>query len=80
LSDARVIFDVGASTGLFRLITAADGEYREVHAFESVPKTYLYLLRNIAANGLQNIKAVQACVGSFDGEQPCTSTSRPRCL
>ena len=69
LSDTRVVFDVGASTGLFSLIAGADGEDREVHAFEPVPKTCRYLLRNIAANGLQNINTVQACVSNFDGEQ-----------
>lgn len=68
LRRSRVVLDVGASTGLFALIAAIEGEGVEVHAFEPVPETFEFLVRNIAANRLCNVKAVRACVTNSDGE------------
>jgi FkbM family methyltransferase len=68
LSHAKVVFDVGASTGLFTLIAGTTDPNIEVHAFEPVPEMFDSLVRNIAANGLTNVEAVKACITDYDGE------------
>ena len=68
LSNAKVVFDVGASTGLFTLIAGTINPKIEVHAFEPVPEIFDSMVRNIAANGLTNVEAVRACVTDHDGE------------
>lgn len=68
LSHAKVVFDVGASTGLFTLIAGGINPNIEVHAFEPVPEMFDKMVRNVAANGLINVRAVKACVTGYDGE------------
>ena len=68
LSGTKVIFDVGASTGIFSLIAGKIDPDIEVHAFEPVPEIFDSMVRNIAANLLTNVEAVNACVTDFDGE------------
>ena len=68
LDRSRVIIDVGASTGLFALIAAAECPDAEIHAFEPVPETFEYMEQNIAANQFSNVKSVCACVSDLDGE------------
>lgn len=78
LRQSRVVFDVGANTGLFALLAAVDDSRREVHAFEPLPRVFAYLARNIAANGLSNVKAVMSVVAERDGSaslfEPLTVT------
>lgn len=68
LSNAKTVFDVGASTGLFSLIAGKANPNIDVHAFEPVPETFSWLVRNIGVNGLKNVIPVQACVTNYDGE------------
>ena len=68
LSNAKVIFDVGASTGIFTLIAGTINPKIEIHAFEPEPEIFDSMVRNIAANGLTNVEAVRACVTDYDGE------------
>lgn len=68
LKRSRVIIDVGASTGLFTLIAGAECADGEIHAFEPVPETFEYMVKNIAANQFGNVKSVCACVLDSDGE------------
>lgn len=68
LGHSSVVFDIGASTGLFALVAAIDHKDRIVHAFEPVPETFNYLVKNIAVNGLHNLKPVCSAVMNYDGE------------
>src|SRR5262249_17884130 len=68
LSEARVVFDVGAYVGVFALRAAIGAPLREVPAFEPVPESFARLHENLRANGLSNVRAVQAAVGAADGE------------
>ncbi len=64
----EVVLDVGASTGIFSLIAGAVNKGLSVHAFEPVPETFEFLVKNIAANRLENILPVRACATDHDGE------------
>ena len=66
--NAGTVFDVGTRTGLFTLIAGKVNQTIEVHAFEPVPETFGWLVRNVAVNGLANVTPVQACVTNFDDE------------
>jgi FkbM family methyltransferase len=68
LPRARVVFDVGAYIGLYAMAAAAGAPEREVHAFEPVPESFERLRENLKVNGLGNVHAVRAAVGTRDGE------------
>lgn len=68
LGEARVVFDVGAYVGIFALSAALGAPERQVHAFEPVPESFARLGANLRANGVANVRAVQAAVGAADGE------------
>jgi len=68
LNRSSVVIDVGASTGLFTLIAGQECPYGEIHAFEPVPETFDFLVRNINLNHFTNVTAVRACATSFDGK------------
>jgi len=58
-----VVIDVGAHWGYYSVLAATlCGEAGKVFAFEPHPVSYALLARNIAANGLRNIVAVQKAV------------------
>jgi FkbM family methyltransferase len=70
IKHSKIVFDVGAHTGLFALLAAIDSRDREIHAFEPVPKIFDYLVRNIKINGLTNLKPVCGAATDYDGEIP----------
>jgi FkbM family methyltransferase len=58
------VVDVGANVGTLALAAAAlVGAGGRVFAIEAHPRTYRYLLENIALNGCENVSAVHAAVG-----------------
>lgn len=60
--DARVVFDVGANVGFYALhFTRRMDPSGIVHAFEPVDRTHAMLLRNIAANRLEQRILPHAC-------------------
>jgi FkbM family methyltransferase len=63
LSRDAVCFDVGANIGLTALTLAAHCPDGHVFAFEPSPTNFEHLRRNIDANGLHNVTAIQAAVG-----------------
>lgn len=65
--DVAVLFDVGASTGVFTLAAALEDRNRRVFAFEPGPGMSEGLERNIALNGLTNVTAVAAAACDRDG-------------
>ena len=68
LPHAKVIFDVGASTGIFSLTAGRMEPNLEIHAFEPVPAIFDSMVRNIEANSITNVQAIKACVTDFNGE------------
>lgn len=68
LRRTDVFIDIGANTGLFALMAAAESSARAVYAFEPVPRIFQALERNIRLNGLKNCHAACLAVGDYDGD------------
>ena len=68
LKHCRVVFDVGANTGVFALLAANYASDMDVHAFEPVPRIFDCLVKNARANSLSNLKPVCSAVTNYDGE------------
>lgn len=66
-ADVAVLFDVGASTGVFTLAAALEDRTRRVFAFEPGPGMSADLERNIALNRLTNVTPVAAAACDHDG-------------
>lgn len=64
-----VVLDVGACLGVFALLAARRvGAEGRVYAFEPNPRSYDYLVRNIAANGFEDrVEAVPKAVAGRPG-------------
>jgi FkbM family methyltransferase len=54
-ASANCVLDIGANIGWYSINIAKSFPSCEVHAFEPIPKTYAYLVRNIRLNKLENI-------------------------
>jgi len=68
LTDGDTFVDVGANWGYFTLLAATlCGERGRVFAFEPHPRNYDLLTKNIRANGLTNVGAVQKAVSNHTG-------------
>lgn len=61
------LLDVGANIGAIALPFARANPSRRVTAIEAHPGIYELLAENVAANGLQNVDAVQAAAGEATG-------------
>lgn len=68
LRQADVFIDIGANTGLYALIAAAENCGRQVYAFEPVPRIFQALERNIRSNDFRNCQPHCLAVGDYDGE------------
>jgi len=55
--NQSVVLDVGANMGWYSLLIACHVKGCQIHAFEPIPKTYSFLLKNIALNQVSNITA-----------------------
>lgn len=55
-SSSRNFIDIGANMGWYSINIAKTYPHCTVHAFEPIPKTYQYLIRNIDLNNLKNIE------------------------
>ncbi len=65
--NGDVIVDVGANVGVISIILAKMNPGVKIYAFEPVPRTYAALMRNIAANKVTNITAVNKAL-TADGK------------
>lgn len=68
LRRTDVFIDIGANTGLFALLAAAENPARAVYAFEPVPRIFQTLKRNIRLNGFKDCHASCLAVGDYDGD------------
>lgn len=65
-----VILDVGANIGLFAIRYGKEFPTVPVHCFEPNPRVYKRLVRNLEANGLTNVVAINAAAGDSAGIRP----------
>jgi len=68
LKEAGNIVDIGANTGLYALIAAADNPTRNVYAFEPAPRIFSRLQRNIDANKFTNVFVYNSAATHYDGD------------
>jgi len=62
------VVDIGANIGYYTLQAASlVGESGEVIAIEPVPENVSLLRMNVKANGYQNVRILEAAIGSDDG-------------
>jgi len=64
--DSTVV-DVGANIGMFTTLAAKLSGTGMVYAFEATPKTFAYLLDNLAINAVSNVYPVFAAVSEETG-------------
>jgi FkbM family methyltransferase len=69
LRPGGVFYDIGSNVGQFLIPMAKIvGERGQAVGFEPHPVNYQRLMRNVALNGLANVKAFQVALGDRDGE------------
>jgi len=66
--DSRVIFDIGANTGVYSLLAARNNPGAKVYAFEPVPSIRCEFERSIAINGLINLKVSDLAISNSIGK------------
>jgi FkbM family methyltransferase len=64
--QGKRVLDIGASIGDTAVYFALRGA-REVVAFEPYPFPYQFALRNVEANGLRNVRVINAGIAGSDG-------------
>lgn len=55
--EQGVVFDVGANMGWYSLLIARQVKGCQIHAFEPIPKTYSFLVKNIDLNQAESVTA-----------------------
>ncbi|MFM9903065.1 MAG: FkbM family methyltransferase [Pyrinomonadaceae bacterium] len=66
VSDAEVILDIGANTGVFALVARAMNEKAKIFAFEPIKRVFEKMEQNVALNGY-DIACYEAAVSDSDG-------------
>lgn len=64
--EAKVIFDIGANTGVYSLVAKSVNPSAELHAFEPIKRVYEKLVNNIGLNKYEihtNLMAVSSATG-----------------
>jgi FkbM family methyltransferase len=72
--DAKIIFDVGANTGIYALIAKATNPHSKVYAFEPVARVFHKLQENISLNKF-DIIPIEKAVSNSDGTAIIYDTS-----
>jgi FkbM family methyltransferase len=68
VQPGMTVLDLGANIGAYTLFAArAAGPEGEIYAFEPDPRTRGYLVRNIEANGFENVRVVPAAASDRAG-------------
>jgi FkbM family methyltransferase len=68
LEPTDVVFDIGASVGLYTVFAASILNQGQVYAFEPDPSTYARLQENVRLNQLDNVKFIPWAVSDREGE------------
>lgn len=69
VSRGSVVFDVGAHTGFYTLLSSLlVNEKGRVFAFEPNQKNLLYLKKHLELNKVNNVTIIEAAVSDVDGE------------
>lgn len=64
---ADVVFDVGASAGIYSLLAAAANPSARVYGFEPYDLAFAALTENLALNDARQVTPIHAAVGETDG-------------
>ena len=64
--ESEVIFDLGANTGIYSLVSKAVNQKAEIYSFEPVPETYNWLKENIDLNNF-SIYSEQIALSNYNG-------------
>jgi len=68
LRPSMTVYDIGAQAGFYSLVSArAVGPAGRVYSFEPCPYECRFLLDNVKANRLPNIRVIQAAVSASSG-------------
>jgi FkbM family methyltransferase len=68
LRKSEIFVDIGANIGLFTLLASKKvGEEGQVYSLEPCSKTYSRLVKNVALNGLTNVKCHQIALSDHAG-------------
>ena len=62
-----VIFDIGANTGVYSLISARANPKNKIFAFEPYKPNFERFKLNLKVNGIQNVEAINNAVGAETG-------------
>lgn len=69
INKGDTVIDIGANIGIYTLfLSRFTGEKGKIYAFEPDPKNYKYLIKNVKANKLNNIVAVNKALGNKNGK------------
>ncbi|NQS89934.1 FkbM family methyltransferase [Patescibacteria group bacterium] len=66
--NSKIVFDIGAFSGLYSLLAASLNEKTQIFAFEPVDETYSVLKQNIKVNNFKNIAAIKKAVSDSNGK------------
>lgn len=70
LPHAATLFDIGANTGIYSLVAAAENPARRISSFEPVPRIFSALERNVRESDLPNCRLFRCAVTDYTGEIP----------
>ncbi|CAO3358598.1 FkbM family methyltransferase [Azospirillum melinis] len=74
-AGSRVVFDIGAYTGIYALTAARAAPEARIVAVEPVPANLARLKKNLEANGCGNVLAVHAAILDRPGEVTLSRTA-----
>ena len=70
LNQCKTIIDIGTHIGSFSVYAARQAEDSSIFSFEPSPENYFQLSKNIALNGLTNVRPFQKAVAAHSGKAP----------
>ena len=68
LSQAQIVFDIGANVGLYSLIAACHPKPQHIYTFEPMPAVANVLHQNILVNQINNVSVHEIAVTDLNGE------------
>jgi len=74
---SRIIFDIGANTGIFALLSSIYYPEHTTYAFEPLPRVFDYLKKNMEINNLHNLKILPYAISNYNGKIKLYVTNSP---